>query len=99
MGASDMAPSPLLSKRRGDLRRPVAQEAFLVVEVHAHPELASARVHRGLELLDALRGRADRREPVRQVVDEAELLDQPVVRAPWKRVAAEGVPLAEDLHL
>ncbi len=62
-----------------DLRGPVAHEPDLVVEVDAHPELTGAGVGGALKLGNTVSRCANRREPVGQVVDQAELLDQPAV--------------------
>jgi hypothetical protein len=61
--------------------RPLAQEAFLVVEVDAHPELARTGLDNGPQPGHAILHRACHREPLGQVVEEPELANQLPVQA------------------
>ena len=68
------------SAEGGHHRFPVVEEAFLVVEVDAHPELSGAGVDGGLDLRYAVVHGAGDREAVRGVVEQFELLDKIAVR-------------------
>src|SRR5690242_5642897 len=78
---------------------PVSHEAMLVVEVHAHPELAGARIDGALELLHAVSGRAHDGEAVGEVVDEPQVVDDAAVPALRHRVVGERIALAQRLDL
>src|SRR5262245_39610688 len=98
LGEAPWFPQEASAECRSDLLRPVPEEAALVVEVHAHPELRGTGVDRGLELPDTVRGRPCDGEAVGQVVEQPQLLDQAAVAAARRHVIRERVACAQLAH-
>src|SRR5215468_9733245 len=63
----------VLTEGGHDLLRELADQAELVVEVDAHPELTRPGLDRALELLDAVGRGAHDGKSIREVVEEPEL--------------------------
>src|SRR5215469_1987954 len=89
----------VLTEGGHDLLRELADQAELVVEVDAHPELTRPGLDRALELLDAVGRGAHDGKAVREVVDEPELGDEAAVGAAGARVLTEHVALGQGGHL
>src|SRR5215831_10944683 len=81
--------SPASTKRRHHALGPVSHEAALVVEVHAHPELAGAGLDGPLQLAHAVGRRPHHGEALGEIVHQPQLVDQAPVPALGQRVIGE----------